>query len=177
MLYGFVDLVTVKRLDEKTVCAGLQRLLNMADRSQCTDDNHLCISAMLTDLLRRLMAVELGHVDVDECDIRLMLDAEFERLLAIARFTGNMVITFTQQHAQNITRHSIVVGDDEIEFGWCIDQWIFLLLNRGDARQCLPCELPGSVWIAASSIACNFFSMRAYSSSIAFKRAGASSSS
>lgn len=75
-------------------------------------EHHRRLRLVLAQQTRGFQAVDAGHGDVQQHQIRMQVVALLQHLLAVFGLADHLdVRMFTQQHAQALARQRLVIGD------------------------------------------------------------------
>ena len=112
-----VDHLAVRlRLQQIAARAGVQHLGDQLVAVVHGEHQHFGRRAGAADLARRLDAVEDRQRDIEDRDVRLVLDGEFDRLASIARLGADGEVRIAlDQRSQATTNYDVVIGQQDTQ--------------------------------------------------------------
>ena len=97
-LDGALQLPERRALDDERRGAGLEHALNRLLVLEPGERDHAGLRASSANLPRRLDAVQLGHADVHEHGVGLVLGGELDGLVAVGRFADDLDLGVVGEH-------------------------------------------------------------------------------
>ena len=105
-------------LEQVAVDVSIDDLLDVLVRPESREEDDSHIRRELADLASRRKAVQAGHSDIHEQNMRAFLDGEIDRLATVIRLADNLdgLVEF-EQGAQRLADEGVVVYDHELDRG------------------------------------------------------------
>lgn len=105
-------------LEQVAVDVSIDDLLDVLVRPESREEDDSHIRRELANLASRSKAVQAGHSDIHEQDMRAFLDGEIDRLATVVRLADNLdgLVEF-EQGAQRLADEGVVVYDHELDRG------------------------------------------------------------
>ena len=105
------ELVGGKVLEEVPLGAALDRLEQVRVFFRSGQDDHFDVGLLGADEPSRGQAIELGHVQVHEHDVRTEPSRLVDRFASVAGFAGDVDAARLEHAAQSVAEQRVVVGD------------------------------------------------------------------
>ena len=115
---GVGELLGTDVLDEEAAGARLHGLVDVLVEVEGREDEDVGGALVVQEPARGLQAVELGHADVHEHDVGLVLADARERLSAVGGLGDDLdVLLGVEDHAEAAAHECLVVGDEDPDHG------------------------------------------------------------
>jgi hypothetical protein len=83
------------------------------------ENEDLCAWRLLANLPCRLDAVDLGQVDIDDDDIRLLLNRKIDSLAPVTCFSADLeIVVRLKKSTQTVPNDNVIVGQKNAHHRW-----------------------------------------------------------